>query len=361
MRSKRQGNRAKATGNGIFDLFKSKVTYKPAATKSALSSAYKAGEKSGDTGDFDNWWSRYSGKSGVDKQKIKREYERGVEGQPSTKKVVSKKAVGIRGKYRGCNIYYDPDNKDYFGSCDRDSKFDSYNDTKQHIDWLKKGREENPDSEVEVSLDPNEGWSVKVDGKVIKSFAFGTPGRKLAYAFAKQQKLKNPSTRSSKEITEGFHGRESTEETEILEEEIYQDELAGLGLLCELEICDSEDSDKVVPITFNYSKPEEAVYLACDRDGNIEFVGGDQDLELEKLGIETNGHQKVKLGYVATISYYADKHHLEGPKYQANGTEYVHEFGEEDGEMPCLIYDLRNRKMELVGGSYTVTDEGIRN
>lgn len=315
----RAGNKRFATGNGFFsDLFKPTV-YRPGATKSATSAAYRAGKESGDTGEFESWWSNYRNKTGVNKAKAKREYERGVEGEPSTEKVVAKKATGIRGKYRGCNIYFDPKSKEFFSACDRDSKFDSYQEAKKHVDYVKDKLRKNP----------------------------------------------GLFERTPKEITEGFHGRESTDETEILEEEIYPDELAGLGLLVELEICDSQDSDKVVPIKFNYSKAEDAVILACDREGNIEFVGGDQDLELgdleAKLGELPKEKAKVKLGYVYTISYFSDKFHLEGPKYQEKGTEYIHQFAEEGGELPCLIYDFRNKKMELVGGSYVISDEGIRN
>ena len=62
--------------------------------------------------------------------------------------------------------------------------------------------------------------------------------------------------------------------------------------------------------------------------------------------------------------YWADKSHLEGPKYQAKGAQYEHYFGEsedggEDGEMPTLIYNVENCAMHLAGGSYEVKAEGI--
>jgi hypothetical protein len=98
---------------------------------------------------------------------------------------------------------------------------------------------------------------------------------------------------------------------------------------------------------------------------NIEFVGGDQSLDLEdlqvsELEIETN-KRYVQIGEVFSISYFADKHHLTGPKSQAYGTEYIHEFGEDGGDRPILVYDARDKKMKLVGGSYKVEEEGIKN
>lgn len=322
----RKGNTAKAKGNqtenGLFsDLFKPKVTYRPRATKTALSAAYEAGKKFGDTGEFDIWWGKYRNKQGVDKKKAKASFEAGVEGEPKAESTGGK-TLGIRGMYKGCKIYYDAASKEYYGSCDTDSKFDSYAAVKKHVDWLKKGRGENP------SKRKNGLFSKSVD-----------------------------------EITEGFHGRPVREEVEILEEEYFPDKLAGLGLLVELEVLIAEDI--VVPIKFGYSKVEDAVMLTCDVEGNIEFVGGDQDLGepedlREKFGLD-EVKAKLNLGQVATISYFADKHHLEGPKSQAKGTEYIHTFGEEGGERPLLVYDSRNKKLCLVGGDYSITDEGIRN
>ena len=73
------------------------------------------------------------------------------------------------------------------------------------------------------------------------------------------------------------------------------------------------------------------------------------------------------VGPVYEIVYFADKHHLTGPKQQKTGMEYFHEFGEDEGfvkgdafdQLPWLVYDRRNVKLLLVGGSYTIEPEGI--
>jgi hypothetical protein len=67
----------------------------------------------------------------------------------------------------------------------------------------------------------------------------------------------------------------------------------------------------------------------------------------------------VLVGPVCEISYFADKHHLSGPKEQKDGITYYHNFGEDDDELPYLVFDRRNRKLLLVGGSYTIESEGI--
>ena len=71
------------------------------------------------------------------------------------------------------------------------------------------------------------------------------------------------------------------------------------------------------------------------------------------------GKYLVYVGMVWAVSYFADKHHLSGPKSQKNGIEYRHEFGEEGGELPHLIYDARNAHLILAGGSYVIEPEGI--
>jgi hypothetical protein len=76
--------------------------------------------------------------------------------------------------------------------------------------------------------------------------------------------------------------------------------------------------------------------------------------------------QLIKLGKVKSIVYLADKHHLVG----SNGKEeeYEHDFGKKKyflfGKQvgqPELLYDCLNKTMKLVGGTYTIEDEGIKN
>jgi len=167
------------------------------------------------------------------------------------------------------------------------------------------------------------------------------------------------------EVSEGFHGRKSLYVEDIIEIERYRTKLAHLGDLVELEILD--DSGKhVIPISFAVHDSEEHVSVASTPDRNqLIFSGGNQGIELDSFPDLTDNEKckdYVRIGEVFSISYFTDKHHLEGPKYQKDGTEYIHQFGEEDGGVrPELMYDTLNQRMILVGGSYEVRDEGIYN
>lgn len=158
---------------------------------------------------------------------------------------------------------------------------------------------------------------------------------------------------SAEGLFEEFHGRESQEELLVGEEEKYRDDLAVLGELRELVVVDKPTSKTGVPVQFD---GDDNVMLASTPSGNqYLFVGGNQELDLREFGV--NGKKdKVSLGWVYSITYYTDKQHLSGPK---EAWEYEHKFGEEGGELPMLVYDRMNERMELVGGSYKTTGRGI--
>jgi len=199
----------------------------------------------------------------------------------------------------------------------------------------------------------------------------------------KGRKGKNPgkALAEAEDMVRRFHGREPKGDLHIKEVEQYDKELPVLGQLLELKIM-TANGTKYVPIIFarmKGKKPDcpldEMVQVCSDLKGkNIYFKGGDQELDIQKLaekGVYQEGYgDSVKelciVGPVFSISYFTDKHHLEGPKYQAKGAAYEHEFAEEAdkeeyGEQPILIYDSRNKRMFLSGGSYEIKDEGIYN
>lgn len=191
-----------------------------------------------------------------------------------------------------------------------------------------------------------------------------------------ESKRSNLTEKDARKLAEGFHGRPSRGKIEIAEREKYFSKLFILGELEELGILQSDDIH-ILPIRFKPNKligqsigdSNECVWVCGANKNQIEFVDGDQQLDFNtevcrKLDIDEGELEKqyIRLGPVITITYYTDKSHLEGPKYQANGTTYEHKFAEEkNGKLPELFYDSLNDRCLLVGGSYTITDEGIRN
>lgn len=188
----------------------------------------------------------------------------------------------------------------------------------------------------------------------------------------KASKEKKVTEEDARNLAEAFHGRPSKGKIEIAERERYRKNLAILGELEELTIQSPINEDKVIPISFSGNKGQssgdDAVFVCAATENQIEFVDGDQSLEFNtkicrELDIPEEELEKdyVKVGEVYSIVYFADKAHLEGPAYQKKGASYEHMFGEDGGWSPELWYDTLNDKLLLLGGSYSVREEGIKN
>ena len=182
------------------------------------------------------------------------------------------------------------------------------------------------------------------------------------------KKLNNPGGLDSAEsLVEEFHGRSPNSIDDIVSFDSFPDSLAELGELRELVVVSPHFKGKL-PIGFD--EEGNGVVKLASAPGGTQYilVGGDQSLSPESLeedfGIEGLGEEwqrKVILGELVSLTYFTDKHHLSGPKYQKNGCLYEHELGEEGGELPTLVYDPNNETLEIVGGSYITRAEGIRN
>lgn len=166
------------------------------------------------------------------------------------------------------------------------------------------------------------------------------------------------------ELSKKFHGRDPKDVFEIIETEHYDKNLAEIGDLIELTVL-KPNGNTVVPISFKGTGAK-----LCGKGNNLSVVGGDQSINVEdlknELGIEEvpEDRQYLYFGSIFSVVYFTDKHHLEGPDRQKKGIEYEHEFGEQDpdnSELPSFIYDSRNKKVMIVGGSYTIKDVGIYN
>ena len=226
------------------------------------------------------------------------------------------------------------------------------------------------------------------DGRIIEILAksYKHPNKyKYTYKVIKS----NPGSKSVspevEDLSKDWHGREVRGSTEVEEIEEYEEELVDLGFLEELGIIGGDSG--LFTITFKKDRPT----LACDGNGqSLEIIGGDQELDLKSEGIEQKGKLLVPIGYVYSIVYETDKHHLEG----SNGypEPYEHYFAEEfykkvldpdkfenmddwfdelmemgrvdeakeSGRLPVAVYNRTDGKILLAGGGYEVTELGIK-
>lgn len=161
----------------------------------------------------------------------------------------------------------------------------------------------------------------------------------------------------AQKVAKGFHGKLEGSITNVLEQEKYASNLAELGIMEDMEL---ESGLIVVFPEFPLSRRPR---LCSSSDGDqLYIVGGRQELtgkDMEALGVEFPDRDYIVIGPIAAISYITAKYHL-SKKDRKPGT-YRHEFGEEGGELPILVYDNINRRQGIYGGSYTIEDEGIRN
>lgn len=219
----------------------------------------------------------------------------------------------------------------------------------------------------------------------------------------------------AREMAEKFHGRKV--ERVITFDELEKDisDLAVIGELEELQVFPIgsdciPDRDNVDLHFEDQFKHEKLIIEVCtDAKGKqIYLEKGCQNVDkaikyLKTQTSQTLAQRFVVLGHIWAICYFTDKWHLEEEneplwrayslypngvrdleaedmyeedaiaekeELEANsnddveiliGTPYRHEFGEDGGEMPFLVYDELNKKLQIVGGTYEVRDVGIWN
>jgi hypothetical protein len=179
---------------------------------------------------------------------------------------------------------------------------------------------------------------------------------KQSRAMAARVKAKQGSTRrrlnpaemqEAEAMYERFHGRPPERTIEYEEAWEYRSELAELGRLEELRF-ELDSLNKSVPLTaFGNCQ------VACTADGkNIYFLGGKTEIDLQALGVDAKDY--VQLGPCSYIRYNTKKGFHD---FQKIG--YFHQFGEESGRRPVLMYDSVNQMLYLASGAYEVRPEGI--
>jgi len=171
---------------------------------------------------------------------------------------------------------------------------------------------------------------------------------------------RNGNLSDAAELYRQFHGREATKLTDVLQRIVSRDAYAGLGTLVRLVV------DGAISIDFPETD-RDSVMVASDPKGRQLFlIGGDQDVtpllngrkgvdrtkDLIDLG-ELRGMPGAKDKF-KSIEYFTRK---KMDNFKA--ITYVHEFGEESGVRPRLMYDRLNKQLHIVGGNYQVKPEGI--
>lgn len=149
---------------------------------------------------------------------------------------------------------------------------------------------------------------------------------------------------------EKFHGKPSTTTKIVTVEEDVPAEVADCGKLLQLDVF--IDGDRMASEL--KAKGNVRVWTTPE-GGQIYFGLGDQSIDIEAIGM---GYllpkDHITIGPVKMIHYLSAKdfHNFEP-------VHYYHRFGEQDGKMPWLNYDVRSRRMYLTGGTYQVRREGI--
>jgi|SRR5579863_1410046 len=207
----------------------------------------------------------------------------------------------------------------------------------------------------------NDDYHIEIDGK---DSGEGATSYKAAQALVRKMKesartgRRNPDdSGSAAELYAEFHGEPSDGITDYEETVELPDDYVELGDLTELKVATLHGKD----VTIAAPDPDrydihEIVKLACSPDGRqLYFIGGDQKLQLDKLGFK-NG--EIKPHMFIGVLYEATYRTRKGfDKFKL--TDYFHALGEESGNQPMLNYDSVNCLMSVVGGSYHVKAEGI--
>jgi hypothetical protein len=158
------------------------------------------------------------------------------------------------------------------------------------------------------------------------------------------------------EITEEFTGSEVKWLDVYNEPHIPRGRYAYLAKLMRLLIKPAKGG-QVQKITF----PEDSrPIIVSDSTGKqMYFVDGGQDMTpcLEAFTNESLGNDIVELGQAREIHYWGIKHHIGDEDTE----EWRHKHGEEDGALPTVLFDTRNKRLLYEGGNYRIEGPWIHN
>jgi hypothetical protein len=191
-------------------------------------------------------------------------------------------------------------------------------------------------------------------------------GKKLARKNGSKRKgAKNPRNPldTAQEAYRGFHGHAATKTTVLEDRENFHSVVWSIGELVKLFIKVPADRRQVglsniVELAFDFEISKPTFVTANESRNQIFFDGGDQRVDLKLFGIDPKtAHEEEVLGQLTRAWYFTNKTHLGA---EGGRAVYKHKFGEEGGELPTVLYRVRDERLRIAGGSYTIPDEGIR-
>lgn len=159
---------------------------------------------------------------------------------------------------------------------------------------------------------------------------------------------------SAEAIREDFTGAPVDRETVKHEPHMPAGDYAQLGKLLILYV-KPRKGGQVLEI-----RARGGVLVVSDESARqIWFVGGDQDVSdaLPQFGALERGAGLFELGEARRIDYEQRKEHVKDPDQD----HWRHEFGEETGERPTVLFDRTHKRLLLEGGAYEIRREGIVN
>ena len=161
------------------------------------------------------------------------------------------------------------------------------------------------------------------------------------------RRVKGNPAEAARAVSEEFHGRPVREMVPVTETRHYHKFLAELGELRKLVIHTPDGRHKVQVSKFG------GALLCSNEDKNQLFIkGGDQTVNLRDFGIR-DAHEQEHLGELRKIEYFTDKEHLGS---EGGTAVYVHSFSR---PYPHVDFRLRDSHLEISGGKYKITPEGI--
>jgi hypothetical protein len=153
-----------------------------------------------------------------------------------------------------------------------------------------------------------------------------------------------------------FHGKEPAEILDVQRSAAIRLDYAALGDLRGIGLGPAELHGTALVNGWetlnNLDFAGENVKLASAPNGRqLYLIGGNQDMDPELDGFEGVDPEKdlIDLGEVGFVVYEARKKHA-----GFEPIEYVHELGEETGELPRLMYDRLKHELFFVGGEYFI-------